>query len=1059
MKKGRTLILGAVAFFCAVSLQAQVPITVTNGDFTLPGVKTNFDNAGSVPGWSTDGPITDSGVEAAGSAFWKGVDGSAYNLTDYIIGTGDEFTLTFDGFDIYSGANNFVASLYYDNGDGVRNVLASTTFNGLGTSPESLQVFATATPEAIGSYIGIEFDAKNNGWTGVDNVTLTKTDTCGSVELTSAVKVNDGDTLDLNCAYAIVGNTVELIPNSLDSAQTNDWHWEGPNGFSADVKNLKLVDVETNQSGTYYATYFNSCGNVFTQLFHLTVSAQENGARYFWPEYNPTIAFTPENPNLPMPTQNLPDQCGGTDYNYNWWTFKKGPNANSLVTDEAIDSMLKYFDREFAYFSDEMGWPRDKRARNGYRSAIYLFGSGLCTDDADSTALGGWMGVSTYNGEAWPNVLASYFPVSRFDPNIPDDGSMGAMIHEGIHAILADMPGCKDAAWFHEGGNTWLQQEAASRRSGGYGAMGFLNAGTFVAPFMPIECYSGWLQDGSFGGPAAEGVYQGDYASTWRTLLGGTQYGNGFPVYLAQALGDKSIPWIWQNCPSRVLEGIADSIGEEQIRRVIYEYRAKQALVDFGPWTNSIRDLINGYSGINIIAEYEPAWLHPEPWTSTPYVKVTKDTAGWYVPEARTTPGWSGGNQIPFHVSGDTVVMYFQPLDVNMTCQLCYRTSDGQMIYGQPVFGGECMIALDQQPANGVVFAVVSNTDYIYKGEKTRTHHYDYRIKPVKNVLYKANIYKKWFNYNTIINDPMPVEIDTTLVLLHSYPFEDGTAKDTVGIADGTLVGGTISDGIYTTSAQGEYVDLPGDLIGINNYSAVTVEAFVKAGTTNTANTMISYFGGTSGTFGVNYFYITLANNNASSAAISCENTTSPWAAEDRVYGTKHDDGGLYHLVSTLSGDEITWYVNGTLVGKKPFTGSNRIQALDNSFAYLCKGGYSADATWIGSIDEFNIYQGIMDENTIAARAANFLVATDIRIVKSSTQPEMIITPTVLTNGAFHLRNATNANVRVFNVTGQLVTEFEADSDVTEFYLNKSQMYLIEVRLDGKTRLFKVIKV
>jgi hypothetical protein len=43
---------------------------------------------------------------------------------------------------------------------------------------------------------------------------------------------------------------------------------------------------------------------------------------------------------------------------------------------------------------------------------------------------------------------------------------MGAVTHEGIHAVLADLPGCKNAAWFHEGGNTWLQQEAevGSRR-------------------------------------------------------------------------------------------------------------------------------------------------------------------------------------------------------------------------------------------------------------------------------------------------------------------------------------------------------------------------------------------------------------------------------------------------------------------------------------------------------------------------------------------------------------------------------------------------------------------
>jgi hypothetical protein len=114
------------------------------------------------------------------------------------------------------------------------------------------------------------------------------------------------------------------------------------------------------------------------------------------------------------------------------------------------------------------------------------------------------MGSIYYNGTNWPMALLSYYPVYCWDPACPYGDKLaqqGDCVHEGIHALLADMPGCKNACWFQEGGNTWLQSIMEGKRSGGAPtAMGYLSAGAALAPFMPIECYSGWLQDDSFGG-------------------------------------------------------------------------------------------------------------------------------------------------------------------------------------------------------------------------------------------------------------------------------------------------------------------------------------------------------------------------------------------------------------------------------------------------------------------------------------------------------------------------------------------------------------------------------
>lgn len=582
---------------------------------------------------------------------------------------------------------------------------------------------------------------------------------CKPAPLNPYFTINTAERNEGNIVSLMEGDTANL---SVETDEQGEWIWTGPMGFNSRSKDIMLANMQVKNSGSYTATFINECG-VFSSInLHVTVKTYDDGSPYKWPEYNPTIAynFRDEYPELEMPAEDL-DDCPNVvgSQSDGWWTFRWGPDKNPLVTESAITPMLERMNEDFAYFRDVMGWPPDKRAQRGYRSAIYLFGSGLTTDNASNTDLGGWQSSIRHEGENWPMVLLSYYPVYSFDPDCtyPDRGfQMGAVVHEGIHSILADMPGVKQAAWFHEGGNTWLQQEADAQRSGNFGSMGFLNGPQFLAPFMPIETYSGWLQDGSFGGPSAEGVNMfedGRQICTWRNYLGGTQYGNSFPTFLGMTLGVESIAWIWRNAPGRVLEGMAEALGEDQIRRLISEYRAKQALIDMGPWTEAVKGLLDPRIGMRIEAEWEPSWLNPEPWYATPYVKTTDDGNGLLIPEQRTTPGWSGANQIPLHVDGDIVRLDFQPLDANMTLQICYRNEDGQPVYSEIVYGGQCSLRLDTPPANGVVFAVVTNTDYIYKGEETRKAHYDYRIRLIDGVSRTADINLPWYDWTKKIED------------------------------------------------------------------------------------------------------------------------------------------------------------------------------------------------------------------------------------------------------------------------------------------------------------------
>ncbi|MCH4553094.1 LamG-like jellyroll fold domain-containing protein [Aestuariibaculum lutulentum] len=297
------------------------------------------------------------------------------------------------------------------------------------------------------------------------------------------------------------------------------------------------------------------------------------------------------------------------------------------------------------------------------------------------------------------------------------------------------------------------------------------------------------------------------------------------------------------------------------------------------------------------------------------------------------------------------------------------------------------------------------------------------------------------------------VDVDNC-TLIHSYPFNDGTANDTVGNADGVIFGGAIENGLYTTYNQGDFINLPGNDIEINTYPSITIESFVTAGLNNAAFTMLSYFGNTTGSFGTNHYYTTLINGGQSSTAISCGNFNAPWNNETRVNGAVLNDGKTYHLISTIDQNNISWYINGILIDLKTLASHNSIQLLDNTLVYLCKSGYANDATWIGSIDEFNIYKGIMTAETIAFRANNGPLST------TTWNPDFLIYPTVSQSGKFTIKtNGTLTQISVYDLVGRKIKQFSSRSNEIILNLYTSQMYLVKVQSEGFTKLFKIFKI
>ena len=195
--------------------------------------------------------------------------------------------------------------------------------------------------------------------------------------------------------------------------------------------------------------------------------------------------------------------------------------------------------------------------------------------------------------------------------------------------------------------------------------------------------------------------------------------------------------------------------------------------------------------------------------------------------------------------------------------------------------------------------------------------------------------------------------------LKHLYTFDDGTASDSVGGADGTLVGGAaVVDGALVTSAQDQWMEMPGSVSEMNTYEEVSIVAWYtpKAGA-NTGYHMLAYFGDSVGGYGSNgLFFSPARGDNVSRGAISCGNTSAPWSAETGVNGTEYDDGKPHLAVATINAKKIAYYHDGKLCGSAVLSEANKISAISTNFAYLAKGGYTGDPEWIGAIQEFRIY-------------------------------------------------------------------------------------------------------
>jgi hypothetical protein len=274
--------------------------------------------------------------------------------------------------------------------------------------------------------------------------------------------------------------------------------------------------------------------------------------------------------------------------------------------------------------------------------------------------------------------------------------------------------------------------------------------------------------------------------------------------------------------------------------------------------------------------------------------------------------------------------------------------------------------------------------------------------------------------------------------LRHLYTFEDGTANDTQGTAHGTfqdgarVYAGQLALGETGGGATMQHVVLPADQIAINTYPALTLELWLSpngapdnegftwaAGFGRHGDAAIDTDAGDSADFGHNYIMINPTRGGGGSGRVAI--TDDYFNQEVGVDGPILRGTGQRHLAITFASTApdnttISYYVDGALIGSA--TGDADLADVSNAAAYLGKSMYILDPYYLGTIDEYRIY----DE----ARSAS-QIAGDY-----TTGPAGPTGPTVTINRATGAMTLTNMNSSV-NVVAITVESVSGALDATKW--------------------------
>ena len=268
--------------------------------------------------------------------------------------------------------------------------------------------------------------------------------------------------------------------------------------------------------------------------------------------------------------------------------------------------------------------------------------------------------------------------------------------------------------------------------------------------------------------------------------------------------------------------------------------------------------------------------------------------------------------------------------------------------------------------------------------------------------------------------------ISVPTALVHRYSFNDGTANDSVGSANGTLVGNaTISGGQLvlpnTTSAAPatDYLQLPAGILtssvnGTNNDTAVTVEAWasIKSGQYTWANLFDFGNRDASGLSEYDIHVCVHASDNSTIAGISdSDNANVDYQYIDLGSGSSLDGSTNVHITAVFNppAGYVAIYLNGVLAGADdnvtiPMSG---VQAVRN----IIGADNWPDPGMQGTLDEFRIYNGALNAEEIAATQVlgpNQLLSVASPAISASASGGSLTLSWPLASAGFTLESCTN---------------------------------------------------
>lgn len=220
------------------------------------------------------------------------------------------------------------------------------------------------------------------------------------------------------------------------------------------------------------------------------------------------------------------------------------------------------------------------------------------------------------------------------------------------------------------------------------------------------------------------------------------------------------------------------------------------------------------------------------------------------------------------------------------------------------------------------------------------------------------------------------ISLPTTMA--HRYSFNDGTANDSIGTANGTFFNNSgqssITNGQLNLAGidKGDYVDLGSYVVSTTNIAnnALTFETWFTLGPSQGAWTRIWDFGNLSGTIGASSgnSYWSFMPNTANNGGVGRTEISSGGNLD---VDTANFLGKTNVHVAVVfnpnpSRQFFGMYVNGKLVNSAA-TGNKNLGSINNVYSWLGRSLWSGDSALTGSIDEFRIYNGELDRFQIAA--------------------------------------------------------------------------------------------